>query len=325
MFNTLVRYVSLCIAMLLVAGAASAQGTYPSHPIRMIIPFAAGSGSDIVGRVLAQILSTQMGVAVVPETREGAGGVIGATVVAKAPPDGYTLLSAATPMTVAPYMMRTLPYDPAKDFTAVARIAVIPMVLVVSASSPYKTFDDLLTQIRSNPGKVNYATGGKGSPSHLEVELIKQIYGLRIQDIPYKSFGQGLTDTIGGRMDFAMTSLPLAQGNIMGGNLRALAIGTANRLPALPQVPTLAEALNKSGYEALVWYGLLAPAGTPPEIVSRLNDEIQKALAIPANRERIEKVGGQVSTVYGAKFGAQLKSESENWSRIVKELNLTSE
>lgn len=324
MFNNLIRY-GVCIAMMAVAGAASAQGAYPSRPIKIIIPFAGGSGSDIVGRVLAEILSTQLGVAVVPETREGAGGVIGATAVAKAAPDGYTLLSAATPMTVAPYMMRTLPYDPAKDFTAVARIAVIPMVLVVSASSPYKTFDDLLTRIRSNPGKVNYATGGKGSPSHLEVELIKQLYGVQIQDIPYKSFGQGLTDTISGRMDFAMTSLPLAQGNIQGGNLRALAIGTPNRLPALPQVPTLAEALNKSGYEAMVWYGLLAPAGTPTEIVTRLNEEIQKALAIPTNRARIEQVGGQVSTVYGAQFGIQLRNESENWSRIVRELKLSSE
>lgn len=325
MLSKLVRCAGLCLATMIVVGATSAQSTYPSRPIKIIIPFAGGSGSDIVGRVLAEILSTQMGVPVVPETREGAGGVIGATAVAKAPPDGYTLLSAATPMTVAPHMMRTLPYDPAKDFTAVARIAVIPMVLVVSANSHYKTFDDLLSQIRSNPGKVSYATGGKGSPSHLEVELIKKLHGLEILDIPYKSFGQGLTDTISGRMDFAMTSLPLAQGNIQGGNLRALAIGTPTRLPALPQVPTLAEALNKPGYEALVWYGLLAPAGTPPEIVTRLNEEIQKALAIPANRARIEKVGGQVSTVYGAQFGIQLRTESDNWSRIVKELNLTSE
>lgn len=328
MFKRLISVMvtSLCVSVLSVTGSTSfAQSGYPSKPIRIIIPFAGGSGSDVVARVIGEALSAQMGVPVLPEMREGAGGVIGAALVAKAPPDGYTLLSAATPMTVAPYMARELPFDPAKDFAAIARISIIPLVVVTGAKSPYKTMSDLINFARKNPKSVNYATGGKGSPSHLEVELINRVAGVEMRDIPYKSFGQGLTDTIGGQVEFAMASLPLSQGQIQSGALRALAVGSLARVSSLPDVPTLAEALNRPGHEATVWYGLAAPAGTPTEIINRLNAEIDKALASSTTRDRIERVGGQISVTRGAAFGNQIRGESERWAGIVRELRLQSD
>ncbi|MBM3346523.1 MAG: tripartite tricarboxylate transporter substrate binding protein [Betaproteobacteria bacterium] len=314
-----------CLAVFSAVGSpVLAQSGYPSKPIRIIVPFAGGSGSDVVARVIGEALSAQMGVPVLAELREGAGGVIGAAAVAKAPPDGYTLLSAATPMTVAPYLARELPFDPSRDFSAIVRISIIPLVVVTGAKSPYKTLADLIGAARKNPRNVNYATGGKGSPSHLEVELINRVAGVEMRDIPYKSFGQGLTDTIGGQVEFAMASLPLSQGQIQSGALRALAVGSLTRVTSLPEVPTLAEALGRPGHEATVWYGLAGPAGTPTEVIGRLNTEIDKALASPSVRDRIEKVGGLISVVKGAAFDKQIRSESERWAGIVKELRLQS-
>ena len=320
--------VLLCAALTLPAltltGPAAAQ-TWPSRPIRTIIPFAAGSGSDVTARVVGEALSTQLGVPVIPETREGTGGALGATAVAKAAPDGYTLLSAANPMTVTPYMMKTLPFDPARDFAPISRIAVIPLVLVTSSQSSYRTFQDLVARMKAEAGKLNYATGGKGSPSHLEVELWQRQVGVSARDVPYKNFGQGLTDTMAGRTEFMMASLPISTGHITAGTLRALAVGSASRLPNLPNVPTFAEVLNKPGYEASAWYGFLAPAGTPPEIVTRLASEIQKALNVAAVRARIEATGGRIALAGPEAFNAQVQAESERWSRLVKEMGLTAE
>lgn len=323
--STALAITAVLLTALAVPQAIVAQTAYPARAIRIVIPFAAGSGSDIVARVIGEALAEQMGATVTPEAREGAGGVIGATAVAKAPADGYTLLSAATPMTVAPYMARTLPYDPARDFTALARISVIPMVLVTGANGPFRTFQDLVTHARDNPGKVNYATGGKGSPSHLEVELVGRALGLRLQDIPYRTFGQGLTDTIALQASFSMASLPLAQGHIKAGTLRALAVGAPTRVASVPDVPTFAEAMGKPGWEAMVWYGLAGPAGMPPEVVARLTAEIQKAMASAPVRERLARVGGLLAPMYGAEFSGLIGSESAKWSRIVREIGLTTE
>jgi len=314
--------IAACAA--LACGAAGAQA-YPNRAIRIIIPFAAGSGSDTTARVVGDALSSQLGVPVVLETREGTGGAIGAAAVAKAAPDGYTLLSAANPMTVTPYMMKTLPFDPAKDFAAIARVAIIPLVVVTSSQSSYKSFQDLVARMKAEPGKVNYATGGKGSPSHLEVELWQRAVGADARDVPYKNFGQALTDTMAGRTDFIMASLPISASHIAAGNLRPLAVGAATRLPNLPNVSTLAELLNKPGYEAAAWYGFLAPAGTPSEIVARLAAEVQKALNVPAVRTRIEGTGGRISLAGPEQFNQQIQAESERWSRLVKEMGLTTE
>ena len=304
---------------------AQAQDRYPSRTIRVIIPFAPGSGSDLVARVVGEAIATQMGVAVVSETLEGAGGAIGAATVAKAQPDGYTLLSAATPMTVGPYMQKTMPYDPAKDFTAITRVAVLPLVLVTSGKAPWQTFQELVTHVRANPGKVNYATGGKGSPSHLEVELMINPLGLQAQDVPYKNFGQALTDVIGGRADFIMASVPITASHIQAGSLRALAVGSATRVPTVPTAPTLAEAMNRPGHEAIVWYGFAGPAGMPADIAARLDQEIRRAAATAAVRARVEQVGGLVSLAGPAEFGAQIRAESEKWAGIVKRLKLNTE
>jgi tripartite-type tricarboxylate transporter receptor subunit TctC len=301
----------------------AAQAPYPSRPIRIIIPFAGGSGSDIIARVVGEAIGQKLGVPVVPETREGGGGAIGATMVAKSAPDGYTLLSAANPMTVTPYMMKSPPYDPAKDFAPIARVAVIPLVLVTGSQSTYKTFQDLAMRMKAEPGKVNYATGGKGSPSHLEVELFLRVLGVQARDVPYKNIGQGLTDTIGGRTDFIVASLPISMAHIQSGSLRALAVGSPTRLATLPDVPTLAELLGKPGYDASAWYGFMAPAGTPPDVVTRLGDEVQKSVALPEVRARIEGTGGRIALAGPAEFNAQIQAESEKWGRLVREMGLT--
>lgn len=302
-----------------------AQESYPARNIRLVIPFSGGSGSDVIARVVGGAIATQMGVSVVPETVEGAGGAIGAAAVAKSAPNGYTLLSASTPMTVGPYMMKTLPFDPAKDFAAVSRVAVIPLVLVTAATAPWRSFQELIAHMKRNPGKVNYATGGKGSPSHLEVELFANAQGVQPKDIPYRNFGQGLTDTIGGRADFIMASLPIARSHIQAGTLRALAVGAATRLTSVPGAPTFAEVMGDPNYEATVWYGFAAPAATPTAITTRLDQEIRDALASTEVRSRIESVGGVVSHAGPAEFGRQIRSESEKWAGIVRRLKLTSE
>ena len=304
---------------------AQAQDRYPSRTIRVVIPFAAGSGSDLIARVVGETIATQMGVSVVPEVLEGAGGAIGAAAVAKAQPDGYMLLSAATPMTVGPYLVKTLPYDPAKDFTAITRVSVIPLVLVTSSKAPWQSFQELIAHMRSNPGKVNYATGGKGSPSHLEVELMINALGLQAQDIPYKNFGQALTDVMGGRADFIMVSLPITTSHIQAGNLRALAVGSATRVPTAASVPTMAEAMNRPGYEATVWYGFAGPAGMHADIAARLDQEIRRVAGTAAVRARIEQVGCLLSLAGPAEFGLQIRSESEKWAAIVKRLKLNTE
>lgn len=321
-------FAGMCVAVAGLSVAATpvvGQQPYPNATVRIVTPFGGGSGSDTVARVLGAALQAQMGVAVVTEVREGAGGQVGAASVAKAEPDGYTLLSAATPTIIAPYMSRNPAYNPNEDFVTIARIAVIPMVLVTSANGPYKSFDDLTEKLRSSRGQVLYATGGPGSTSHLEVELFLRALGLSAQAVPYKSLSQGLVDTMAGRLDFALSSFPSVQGQVKAGDMRALAIGMPDRVSLMPEAPTFAEVMKKPGYEASIWYGLLAPKGTPPEIVKRLIAEVQKAMADPATQARLQGVGGILTPLYGLDFAAQIKAENDKWSRIIKDLNIALE
>lgn len=312
------------IAMALVASGAGASD-YPSKPIRIIVPFASGSGTDVVARTIGEALSSQMGVSVVVENVVGAGGNIGSSAVAKAAADGYTLLSTANPLTVTPHMQKVPPFDPAKDFSPIARITVIPMVLVTGMNSRHKSFEGLVQEMRSHPGKVTYATSGKGAPSHLEVELLEQHLNVNAQDLPYRVGGQAITDVIGSQVDFFFANLPIALPQLKAGNMRALAVGSVDRIPAMADVPTLAELLKKPGYEASVWYGLSAPGGTPPEIVSRLENEVRKALENPQVRTKLEGVGGQIALVTSKAFGEQIRAENDKWRKIVKDLNLTAD
>ena len=316
------RILQTLVAAAVLAPAFALAQPFPSKPIKIIVPFGAGSGTDLLARVVGERISETFGVPVVPENREGAGGLVGATATQKSPADGYTIMMAANPFVVAPHLQATLPYDVIRDFAPVAKIGVLPMALVTSSASPYRTVTELVAYAKANPGKLNYANSGKGSPSHLEIEMIKQTLGLQIQDVPYKNVGQAMTDTLAGQVALYFPVVPAAMGQYKAGKLRILGIGSRKRLGQAPDVPTLAEALGKPGYEANVWYGFVAPAGTPPEAIAKLQDAILKAMDFPAARERIEKSGTEIETGNAEAFGALLKRENEKWGPLVKSLGL---
>ena len=296
---------------------------YPSKSIKMIVAYGPGSGADIVGRILADQLSKQMNVSVVVENRDGAGGSIGTTLASKAPADGYTILMAPTTLTVSPALQANPTYDPVKDFTPVTRVAIQPMTIVTSLNAPYNNLRELIAYAQANPGRISYGTSGKGSPSHLEMEMIRSMLGLQMQDVPYKSFGNAISDTISGQVSFYFPTFPAALPHIKGGKVKALAVGSPERAPQAPEIPTIAEELGKPGYEVSVWYGVVVPAGTPEPIVTRLHTEIARALDVPAVREKIAATGAIVSIAPPEKFSQQVKSETVKWTKMVKDLKLT--
>ena len=311
---------TLC-AILAIPALAHAQA-FPAKPIKLIVPFGAGSGTDVLARIVGERISETLGQPVVAENREGAGGLVGAQAVQKSPGDGYTIMMAANPFVVAPHLQATLPYDVNKEFTAIARIGVLPMALVTATSSPYKSVAELVEFAKANPGKLNYANSGRGSPSHLEMELIKQNLGLQIQDVPYKSVGQAMNDTLGGQVALYFPTVPAAYAQMKGGKLRILGIGSTRRSTQAPDVPTLAEALGKPGYEASVWYGFVGPSGMPREATVKLQDAILKALAHPEAKDRIEKSGTDIEPGNAEVFGGLIRRENDKWAALVKSLGL---
>ncbi len=307
------------VAVATLSGAALGQG-YPSKPVKLVVAYGAGAGVDVAARFVAEAMTEQMKTSVVVENREGAGGIIGTVAVAKSTPDGYTLLFASEPVTTSQLLQETPPYDPIRDFTAIARVVVNPLILVASPNAPYKTFKELIAYIKANPGKLSYATSGKGSSSHLETELIKQRYGLDITDVPYKSFGPALTDTVADRVGFFLSAYGALLPQIKSGNVRALAIGSPTRSELLPDVPTFAEELGVPDYRVDVWYGIMAPAGTPADVVAKLTEQVGKALENPQLREKIKKSGAEVSMLPPAQFSALIRSDTDKWTRTVNSI-----
>ena len=283
----LVFRIFIATCALLNAAAATAQhDSYPSKPIRLIVPFASGSGIDQLARTYADVLHGQMNQPFVVENREGAAGIIGASVVVGAPADGYTVLVAAhPPFAIAPHLQKTPAYDPATSFTPVARVGAVPMIAICASSMPFKNWQEMTAYFRANPDKANYAVSGTGSPGQLFMQLIKMQTGLPMQEISYKSTGQALTDAVAGQVQLSLVSMPAAAGHIKVGALRLLGVGSPRRLEAYPDAPTLAELIGRPGFEAIVWYGFLVPPATPADRVGRLYDEIAKASATPRIRE----------------------------------------
>lgn len=296
--------------------AANAWAEYPDKPVKIIVPFAAGSGTDVVARATGAALAKRMGVSVTVENMPGSDGAVGTVAVAKAKADGYTLLATSNALTITPYLSKTPPYDPVKDLVAVAQVAVIPLVLVTSDKSRFKTFDDLIADMRQNPGKVRYATAGKGTLSYLEVALIARHLKVQAQDQPHKSGEDALAATAGGKADVFLANLPMALAMLNKGTLRALAVSSSARLPRMPGVPTLGEAMKRPAYEATVWFGLLAPTRTDFEILTRLEDEIGIELQSPAVSARIEAVGGNVIFLRSAPFGGRIGYEYRKWGQV---------
>jgi tripartite-type tricarboxylate transporter receptor subunit TctC len=314
------RIISAMLWMLACSGAL-AQG-FPTKPVRIIVPFSAGSGSDVFARTLGPKFTETWGQQVVVENREGAGGTIGAQLVAKAAPDGYTLLLGATSWAVAPSLYAKPPYDAFKDFVPVGRIGSVPSVLVVHPSLQVNDVKALIKLAKTQPGKLDYSSSGKGSPSHLFVEYFKAMAKIDIVEVPYKVTAQALTDVIGGQIVMNLPILAAGLPHVRAGRLKALAVTSAKRAGAAPEIPTLAESGGLPGYEAAQWQGFIAPAGTPADVVTKINAELNRALQLPDVKERIGNLGVDFAPTTPQQFAADIKTDVAKWDQLIKSLGI---
>lgn len=302
-------------------GAAMAQA-YPVKTVRMVIPFPPGGTTDILGRVAAQKLTEALGQQVVPDNRPGAAGNIGAEQVAKAPADGYTLLTApGSTLTIHPSLYAKLPFDPLKDFAPVTILAAVPNALVVHPSLPVRNVKDLIALSRTRPGQLNYASTGAGQSTHLSMELFKSMAGLKIVHVPYKGSAPAVTDLLGGHVPLMFDNMPSALPHVKAGKLRALAVSTLKRSPVAPEIPTVAEA-GLPGFEVSVWFAVLAPAGTPREVSERLNRVLVKALQAADVRERLLTQGAEPIGNTPDELTAQMKRDLVKWAKVVKDADI---
>lgn len=309
------------IALCGLAGVASAQSNYPNRPIRLIVPFPPGGGTDILSRLVANKLTERAGWQVVVDNRSGAGGNIGLDAAAKANPDGYTMVTGQTSnLTINPSLYSKLPYDPVRDFTAVSVIASSPIALMVSAKAPYKTLGDLLAAAKAKPGELTLASTGNGTVGHLTGELLQRMASVKMIHVPYKGSAQAFPDLLGGRLNVFLASLETAIPQMKAGTIRTLAITSLQRVPVLPDIPTVAESVK--GFETTTWFGILVPKATPQPIVAKLSEEITKALESPDVRERMAANGGATVKTGPAAFDALIRSELSKWSRVIKDANV---
>jgi tripartite-type tricarboxylate transporter receptor subunit TctC len=301
-------------------GDASAQ-TYPTRPVRLVVPFGAGGPTDVIARIVAQKLSDAWGQQVYTENMPGAGGNTGVATVARAPADGYTILVVSTGFMVNPSMYSKIPYDPIKDFAPITLVAASPNVISVHPSFPAKTLKELVELVKSHPGTYSFAQPSTGSTPHLVGELFKQQYQLDLITVPFNSAALAINSTIGGHTPIAFTALPPAMANIREGKLRGLAVLNAKRSPALPDVPTNAEA-GIPDLESDTLTGVVAPAGTPKDIIDRWHGEIAKVVATPEVKERLETLGFAPVANMPDEFGARIKLETARWGKVVHDANI---
>ncbi|HWI12607.1 MAG TPA: tripartite tricarboxylate transporter substrate binding protein [Burkholderiales bacterium] len=307
---------ALCL-MVPYAGGAMAQPNYPAKPIRFIVPFPPGGGTDILSRLVTNKLTERLGWQIVVDNKPGAGGNIGLDLAAKAPADGYTLVMGQTSnLAINPTLYSKLPYDSLKDFAPITLVSSVPLAVTVASKSQYTSLASLVNAAKAKPDQLVFASPGNGTVAHLTGEMFQHAAGVKFVHVPYKGASQAIPDLIGGRVNFYMSSLETAMPQIKGGNIRAVAVSSLKRSPSLPEVPTIAE----SGYrdfESSTWFGVLAPAGTPPAVIARLSDEITKVLQLPDVRDKMVDGGGDIRTGPAA-FSALLKADLPKWARIVK-------
>jgi tripartite-type tricarboxylate transporter receptor subunit TctC len=302
-------------------GPAQAQEAYPSKPVRLILPFPPGGSTDILGRVVAEQLSARLGQPVVTDNRGGAGGNVGAEAAARAAPDGYTLLFAATTLAISPSLYAKLPYDPVKDLTPISLIATVPNVLITHPAVPARTLQEFIALARAKPGELNYGSGGSGTSNHLGGELFNMVAGVKLVHIPYKGVNLAMNDAMAGNIQLVVIGIPAAAPQIKAGKLRALAVLAPQRSPTLPEVPTVAEA-GLPDFDVTTWYGLLAPAGTPRPIVARLNAEIVRVMNAPELKERLAAMAAEPRTTTPEEFAAYIGEEIAKWGDVVRKAGL---
>ncbi len=312
------RRVLLALAASTLCTAAFAQA-WPSKPIRIVVPFPPGGGTDVIARETSQRVARATGWTFIIDNKPGAGGNLGVDSAAKSPADGYTLVLGQTSnLAINPTLYAKMPYDSQKDLAPIVLIANAPLVMVTSTASSYQTLADAVKAARAKPGEVNFASPGNGTVAHLTSELFQKAAGIKTQHVPYKGASQALTDVISGQVELYMSSVPTLIGQIKQGKLRALAVTSAQRVDDLPNVPTINESGYK-GFDAVTWFGLLAPAGTPKEIVARLNAEFNKALKQPELAKRLADEGADPAGGTPEQFAALIKDDIPRWGKVVKE------
>ena len=311
------RRCALALVTACMAAVAFAQ-PYPNHAIRLVVPFPAGGTTDILARAAAQKLTEALGQSVVVDNRPGAGGNIGAELVAKAAPDGYTLLMGTVGThAINPSLYAKMPYDHIKDFVPIILVAGVPNVLVVNPSLPIHSVADLIKLAKAKPGTINFASSGSGTSIHLSGELFKTMAGVDMTHVPYKGSAPALTDVMGGQVQIMFDNLPSSLALIKSGKLRAVAVTSLQRAPALPDVPTIAES-GLPGFEASSWFGILAPAGTPAPIVAKINAEVNKWLQSPEAKEQLLAQGAAAAGGSPEQFVAHIRAETDKWAKVVK-------
>ena len=301
-------------------GGAAAQ-SFPSKPIRLIVPYPPGGGTDTAARPIAQKMTESLGQAVIVDNRPGASEIIGTEAVARAAPDGYTLLLTTNAFAINPSLQPKLPYDSARDFAPVSPLVTTPFMLVSSPRLQANSMAELVKLAKAQPGKLNFASLGTGTPHHLAMEWLKLLAGVDIVAVPYKGVGPGLTAVMAGEVELMFTGLTAGLVQVNAGKVRALAVTTAKRAPAAPEVPTIAEG-GFPEYEALAWYGILAPAGTPAPVIARLNAEFAKALNAPDIRERFAKIGVDPAPGSPSDLLEMIRKETELWAKVIKAMGV---
>jgi tripartite-type tricarboxylate transporter receptor subunit TctC len=298
-----------------------AQGSYPSKPIHIIVPSAAGGASDLVARLLSERMSKALGTSIIVENKPGAGNIIGTAYVAKSAPDGYTFLLTYTDHVFNPYLHKHLTFDAAKDFLPVAYVGTVPQVIIASNALPVNTLQELIAYARAHPGKLNFGSVGAGSSLHLAGELFKSLAGVDIMHVPYNGGPAATVAVISGEVQLLFPTLSSARKAVEAGQIKALAVGSDKRAPQMPDVPTAAQA-GLPGYEAAIWYALLAPAGTPRDIVLRINQEVNRALADPKIAATLDQQGFALKPGTPEDLGAVMKRDSERWGKVIRDARI---
>jgi tripartite-type tricarboxylate transporter receptor subunit TctC len=294
---------------------------FPERAIKIIVPFGPGGFTDVAARILQKELAPALGQSIIIENKPGAGSTIGTAEVAKAKPDGYTLVMISTAHVISPHLYKQMPYDALRDFAPVMKLAEGPYVLVVHPSLPVKTVQELVAMAKQEPGKIDYASSGNGSAQHLVGALFEKMAGADLNHVPYKGSNQAMNDLLGGQVKVSFAGVPNVLPNLVNGKLRALGVSTAKRYADLPDVPTIAEA-GVAGYDATIWLGLLAPPGTPRDVVQKLNAEITKVLSTPESKKLMASAGVDVATSTPDQFARLMQAELDRWGKVVKETGM---